>query len=56
MIVLAIIATIASVIWTLFVFFANSMSDSPGGAFQGGWSIGAAWLVTIILWATWAIG
>jgi hypothetical protein len=56
MIVLAILATLASILWTAFTVFANGMSDSPGLPFQGGWSIAAAWAVTSALWLGWWVG
>ena len=53
MIVLAILATIASIILSVVVVFANGMSDAPTMAFQGGWMIGGAWLVTAALYLAW---
>lgn len=53
MIVLAILSTLAAAGCTVFVVFANGMSDAPGAGFQGGWLIAAAWVVTIALWAGW---
>jgi hypothetical protein len=55
MIVLAIIATIAAVLWTAFVVFANGMSDAPSVGFQGEWSIIGAWGVTAALWLAWLV-
>lgn len=52
MIVLAILASIAAPLWTLFVLFANSMRSSPGD-FIGGGTIAAAWAVVIVLWLAW---
>jgi hypothetical protein len=56
MIVLAILATIASIIWTGFVVVANGMSDAPQMAFQGGWMIAAAWVVVAALYLAWWVG
>jgi len=56
MIVLAILATIASVILSGFVVMANGMSDAPQMAFQGGWMIAGAWLVTAALYLAWWVG
>lgn len=50
MIILAIVATIASILWSLFVLFANSMSDAPQADPIGIGTIGFAWIVTIVLW------
>lgn len=56
MLFLAIIATLASIVWSFFVLFANGMSSAPTAAFQGGWSIALAWIATIILWIAWGFG
>lgn len=57
MLFLAILATIASFVWSVFVVYANGMAPAPTAAgFQGGWSIIAAWIVTIVLWIAWAVG
>lgn len=50
---LAILATFASIIVTGAVFLANSMSDAPSASFQGGIFIFGAWLITAVLWAVW---
>lgn len=56
MIVLAILATLGSLVWSWIVLMANGMSSSPSTPFQGGWSIIAAWLVTAALWFGWWVG
>lgn len=35
------------------VFLANSMSDAPNNGFQGGWTIGVAWLIAAGFAAGW---
>jgi hypothetical protein len=52
-VIVAILATIASMIWSFFVVFANAMSDAPGQDFQGGWTVIAAWLGTPALYLAW---
>jgi hypothetical protein len=42
MIVLAILATLAAIVWTAIVVMANGMSDAPSQVFQGGWTVAAA--------------
>jgi hypothetical protein len=56
MIFLAVLATIVSLLGSAFIVFANGMSDSPGTAFQGGWTIAIAWTITVALWLGWAFG
>lgn len=53
MIVLAILSTLAAAGCTVFIVFANGMSDAPGAGFQGEWVIIVAWAVTAALWAGW---
>lgn len=55
MIVLAILATLAAIAWTVVVLFANGMASSPQD-FQGAWGIGLAWIIVAALWAAWLIG
>ena len=45
MTVLAILAVLGAIVWTLFVIAANGMSDAPTLGFQGGGSLIAAWLI-----------
>ncbi len=52
MIVLAIIATVAAVLWSLLVLGANSMRSSPGD-FEGALTLAAAWVVAAIMWLAW---
>ena len=56
MIVLAIIATVAAVLWSLFVMGANGMSDSSAHQFEGGWTIALIWLAALALWFAWSVG
>lgn len=56
MILLAILATLAAVVWSLFVVFANGMSDWPSAGFQGRGTIWAAWVVVAVLWLAWWFG
>ena len=56
MLFLAIIATLASILWSGFVVFANGMSSAPMAAFQGKGSMIGAWIVTVILWLAWGFG
>lgn len=55
MIVLAIVATIAAVIWSFVVVCANSMRDAPGD-FMGAGTLIAAWLGVAVLWFAWWFG
>jgi hypothetical protein len=55
MIVLAIVATLAAVVWSFFVLFANSMRSSPG-EFQGVGIVAAAWLGVAVMWLAWGFG
>jgi hypothetical protein len=52
MIALAILFTMAAVVWTLMVLYANGMRSSPG-AFQGNGSIVVAWAVAALMWLAW---
>jgi cation transport ATPase len=56
MIVLVILALLASIAISIFIVFANGMSDSPSTPFVGGWIIAAAWFVTAALWLAWLVG
>ncbi len=51
MIVLAILTTIAALVWSFVVFLANGMSD--GTKFQGRLSLIAVWIVVAIMWLAW---
>lgn len=55
MIVLAIIATIAGVVWSLVVVGANGMRSSPG-EFEGGAMLAATWIGVAIMWLAWWFG
>lgn len=50
MLTLAIIATVGSIAWSVFVVLANGMSDSPTTGFIGLGSIVACWAGTFALW------
>lgn len=52
MIILAIVATLAALGWSFVVLWANGMRSSPG-AFQGAFSIAAAWIGTAVMWLAW---
>jgi hypothetical protein len=56
MIVLAILATVLSLIFSWIVFMANAMSDSSAHRFEGGWLLTIAWIVTAALWLGWRFG
>lgn len=56
MLVLSIISTLCAIVWSVFVVFANGMSDSPSSGFQGKWSIIGAWVLVAILWLGWRVG
>lgn len=53
MIVLAIVATLAAIGWTVVVLFANGMRSSPGET-QGTFSVGLFWAVALVLWMAFA--
>lgn len=53
MIVLAVLGTLAAIVWTAIVIFANEMSDAPMMGFQGGLTLWAAWIGVAILWFAW---
>jgi hypothetical protein len=55
MIILAIVATISAIFFSLFVLYANGMRSSPG-AFVGAWMIWAAWIGVVIMWLAWWFG
>jgi hypothetical protein len=55
MIVFAILGTLAALAWSVLVVAANGMRSSPG-EFRGSFSVGAAWVVTAVLWLAWAVG
>lgn len=55
MIVLAIIATIAGVLWSLIVIVANDMRSSPGD-FEGGTMLAATWIGVAVMWLAWCFG
>jgi hypothetical protein len=56
MLLLAIVALLVSIGWSIVVLFANSMSDAPSDGFQGAWTIWACFAVTALLFAAWWIG
>jgi hypothetical protein len=56
MIILAILATLGAIGWTVLVFGANAMSDAPQQGFQFGGSILIAWVVVAAVWLGWWIG
>jgi len=51
-IVLASLATIAAVVWSILTAFGNGMRSSPG-KFRGVGTIAAAWLGVVVLWLWW---
>jgi hypothetical protein len=53
MIILAIIGTLAAIAWTLLVFMGNAMSSRPTDGLGGGWTIIAAWIGVLLLYAAW---
>lgn len=53
MLILAILATIAAIGWSLLVVMANGMSSRPTKGLEGGWTIIAAWLAVLALYAGW---
>jgi hypothetical protein len=55
MIVLAIIATVAAVVWALMVLFANGMRSSPG-EFQAGGTVLVAAGISAVFWLAWWVG
>lgn len=55
MIILGIAATLAAIVWSLFVLYANSMRSSPG-AFVGAGTIWAAWISAAVMWLAWWFG
>lgn len=56
MIVLALLATFASFIWTWIVVMANGMSAISVHGFQGGFSLVVAWVITAALYVAWWVG
>lgn len=52
MIVLAILGTIAALIWSLVTVIGNGMRDVPG-EFQGGGLLIFCWLGVAALWLAW---
>jgi hypothetical protein len=56
MIILFIVSIVCAILWSLFVLFANSMSDSAQGDFRGGGSIVVAWVIVIIFFFAWFSG
>ena len=55
MMILAIVATIAAVVWTVFVEYANNMRSSPGD-FVGSGSISVGWILAAVMWLAWWFG
>ncbi len=55
MIVIAILATLGALVWSLLVILANGMRSSPG-KFSGAIEIAGVWLVTGVIWFAWAVG
>lgn len=55
MIFLAILATFAAAVWSMFVLYANGMRSSPG-KFVGAGTIWAAWIGVAVLWLAWWFG
>lgn len=57
MIVLAIAATLAAVIWSFIVFIANGMRErqSPG-EIEGGVSVVLSWIGAAVIWLAWWLG
>lgn len=55
MIVLAIAATLAGLVWSFMVCMANGMRSSPG-EFEGGGTLIAAWLGVAVIWLAWWFG
>jgi hypothetical protein len=53
MIVLAILGTLAAIVWTIIVVWANGMSDAPMMGFQGGLTLWLAWIAVAALWLAW---
>lgn len=52
MIILAIVATLAAVVWSFIVLYANGMRSSPG-EFMGAGTIWAAWIGVVVMWLAW---
>jgi len=51
-IVLAIVTTLAAIIFSLMTLFANSMASSPQ-PFRGGWPLIAVWFGVAGMWLAW---
>jgi hypothetical protein len=53
-IIIVILAVVAAG-WSWIVFMGNAMSDSPGMAFQGTWTIAVAWVIVgaAVWWKVW---
>jgi hypothetical protein len=52
MIVLAIISTLAAIVGSIMLVFANSMASSPQ-PFRGGGLLIAAWFGVAVMWLAW---
>jgi hypothetical protein len=55
MIVLAIVATVAAIICSIMVIWANGMASSPQ-PFRGGGLLIAAWVGVAVMWLAWWFG
>lgn len=55
MIVLAILATLGAIGWSVLTVFANGMRSSPG-AFRGAGGIALAWAIAAAVWVAWWVG
>lgn len=55
MIVLAIVATLAAMVFSAMTVFANSMASSPQ-PFRGGGLLIAAWVGVAVMWLAWWFG
>lgn len=53
--ILASVATVVAILWSLVVMFANGMRSSSG-AFVGAGTICAAWIGAAALWLAWWFG
>lgn len=53
MIVLAIAATVAALLFSFVVVMANGMSSSPSTPFQGGYLLATSWVVCALFWVAW---
>lgn len=55
LLILSIIFTILAVLTSIFIMFANGMSDSPSTPFQGIGIILIAWLAAGLFWFLWLV-